>query len=236
MKIYKLLVNGIALIVIIGVVSAGTLKGRVKFDGKGPKPKKVKMGADPVCGSSHSKPVYSESFKMAKDGSLAEVLVSLRNVSYSGGVPEEPVVLDQKGCVYTPHVFGILRGQTLLIKNSDATLHNIHSMPKVNKEFNFAMPKVVKEKTASFDQSEDAPFYIKCDVHPWMKTWALVSDHPYFAVTDAQGNFSIGDIPAGTYEVVCWQEKFKKKTLTASVKIGDGETTQDFTFTRPKKK
>ena len=232
----KLIVKSILLIVIIGIVNAGTLKGHVTFDGKGPKPKKVKMGADPVCGSSHSKPVYSESFKMAKDGSLAEVLVYLRNVSYSGGVPEEPVVLDQKGCVYTPHVFGILRGQTLLIKNSDATLHNIHSMPKVNKEFNFAMPKVVKEKTASFDQSEDAPFYIKCDVHPWMKTWALVSDHPYFAVTDAQGNFSIGDIPAGTYEVVCWQEKFKKKTLTASVKIGDGETTQDFTFTRPKKK
>ncbi|SVA65579.1 uncharacterized protein METZ01_LOCUS118433 [marine metagenome] len=232
----KLIVKSILLIVIIGIVNAGTLKGHVTFDGKGPKPKRIKMEADPVCTSSHSGPVHSENFKMAEDGSLAEVLVYLRNVSYSGGVPEEPVVLDQKGCVYTPHVFGILRDQTLLIKNSDVTLHNIHSMPKVNKEFNFAMPKVVKEKTASFDQSEDAPFYIKCDVHPWMKTWALVSDHPYFAVTDAQGNFSIDGIPAGTYEVVCWQEKFKKKTLTAYVKIGDGETTQDFTFTRPKKK
>ena len=235
MKINKLLVNGIALILIIGVVSAGTLKGRVTFDGKGPKPKKVKMGADPVCGSSHSKPVYSESFKMAKDGSLAEVLVYLRNVSYKGKVPKNSVVLNQKGCVYMPHVFGIMRGQTLLIKNSDATLHNIHSMPKLNKEFNFAMPKVVKQKTATFAKSED-PFYIKCDVHPWMKTWVLVSDHPYFAVTDAKGNYSIDSIPAGTYEVVAWQEKLKKKPLTASVKIGGGKTTQNFTFTRSKKK
>jgi hypothetical protein len=111
----------------------------------------------------------------------------------------------------------------------------------VNKEFNFAMPKVVKEKKASFAISEADPFYIKCDVHPWMKAWVLVSDHPYFAVTDSNGNFSIDGIPAGSYEVVCWQEKFsgKKKNpilLNATVTISDGETTQDFTFTRPKPK
>jgi hypothetical protein len=103
------------------------------------------------------------------------------------------------------------------------------------------MPKVVKERKASFATSEADPFYIKCDVHPWMKAWVLVSDHPYFAVTDTNGNFSIDGIPAGTYEVVCWQEKFsgKKKNpilLNATVTIDDGETTQDFTFTRPKKK
>ena len=96
--------------------------------------------------------------------------------------------------------------------------------------------KVVKEKKATFSKSEPDPFYIKCDVHPWMKTWVLVSDHPYFAVTDAKGNFSIEGIPAGTYEVVCWQEKFGKRTLTAEVTIGEGDTTKDFVFTRPKKK
>ena len=216
-------------------IEGGTLKGHVKFDGKPPKKKTLRMDADPVCGSSHSGPVYSENFKMTDDGSMEEALVYLRNVSYSGGAPKDPVVLDQKGCIYKPHILGMVAGQELLIKNSDATLHNIHSMPNVNKEFNFAMPKVVKEKTTSFSKSEEDPFYIKCDVHPWMKSWMLVSDHPYFAVTDAEGNFSIEGIPAGTYEVVCWQEKFKKKPLTASVKIGDGETVQDFTFTRPKK-
>tara|TARA_B100000674_G_C37367314_1_gene701414 strand:- start:179 stop:592 length:414 start_codon:yes stop_codon:yes gene_type:complete len=136
-----------------------------------------------------------------------------------------------------PHVFGMMAGQELLIKNSDATLHNIHSMPNVNKEFNFAMPKVVKEKKSTFAKSEPEPFYIKCDVHPWMKTWVLVSDHPYYAVTDASGNFSIDNIPAGTYDVVCWQEKFgSRRLLTSTVTIGSGETTKDFVFSRPKKK
>jgi hypothetical protein len=109
-------------------------------------------------------------------------------------------------------------------------------MPKVNKEFNFAMPKVVKEKKTTFKKAEPAPFYIKCDVHPWMKSWILVSDHPYYAVTDSKGNFSIEGIPAGTYDIVCWQEKFKKIPLTGSVTIGAGEVTKDFTFKRPSKK
>ena len=236
MKLKKLIVSGIALTVAIAFVDAGTLKGHVKFDGKAPKSKRLKMNADPVCGASHSGPVYSESFKMAADGSMAEAIVYLKNVSYSGGSPADPVVLDQNGCIYNPHVLGLVAGQELLIKNSDATLHNIHSRPNVNKEFNFAMPKVVKEKKASFAKSEPEPFYIKCDVHPWMKAWVLVSDHPYFAVTDSNGNFSIDGIPAGSYEVVCWQEKFKKMPLTATVTVGDGETIKDFTFTRPKKK
>ena len=236
MKYKKSLSLVLSISFLVVSIDAGTLKGHVKYDGKAPKKKRLRMDADPVCGSSHSSPVLSENFKMASDGSMAEALVYLKNVSYNGSVPSEPAVLDQKGCVYMPHVFGMVAGQELLIKNSDATLHNIHSMPKVNKEFNFAMPKVVKEKKATFSKSEPDPFYIKCDVHPWMKTWVLVSDHPYFAVTDEKGNFSIDGIPAGTYEVVCWQEKFGKRTLTAEVTIGDGDTTKDFVFTRPKKK
>ncbi len=236
MKNIKLLSIVMSLGLLVSSIDAGTLKGHVKYDGKAPKKKKLRMDADPVCGSSHSSPVLSENFKMASDGSMAEALVYLKNVNYNGGVPSEPAVLDQKGCIYVPHVFGMVAGQELLIKNSDATLHNIHSMPKVNKEFNFAMPKVVKKKKATFSKAEPDPFYIKCDVHPWMKTWVLVSDHPYFAVTDAKGNFSIEGIPSGTYEVVCWQEKFGKRTLTAEVTIGDGDTTKDFVFTRPKKK
>ena len=218
------------------IATAGTLTGNVKYDGKPPKKKRLRMDADPVCGSSHSGAVYSENFKMGEDGSMAEALVYLKNVAYTGGVPSEPAVLDQQGCIYVPHVFGMMAGQELLIKNSDPTLHTIHSMPKVNKEFNFAMPKVVKEKKSTFAKSEPDPFYIKCDVHPWMKSWVLVSDHPYFAVTDKDGNFSIDDIPAGTYEVVCWQEKFGKRTLTAEVTIGKGSTKKDFVFSRPKKK
>ncbi len=221
---------------LVSTATAGTLKGKVNYQGKIPKKKTLKMDADPVCGSSHKGKVYNESFIVDENNNLANAMVWLKDVKYSGKAPTTPAVLDQKGCIYTPHVQGIMKGQDLLIKNSDATLHNIHSMAKDNSQFNFAMPKVVKEKTVSFDKVED-PFYIKCDVHPWMKSWVAVFDHPYFAVTDANGNFSIEGIPAGTYEVIAWQEKFKmKKHLTATVTIGEGETTQDFTFIRKSKK
>ena len=236
MNIFKSILTILILFCFITDANAGDIVGKVKYDGKPPKKRPLRMDADPVCGASHSGPVYSESFKMAADGSMAEAIVYLKNVSYSSGSPADPVILDQNGCIYNPHVFGMVAEQELLIKNSDATLHNIHSRPNVNKEFNFAMPKVVKEKKSTFAKSEPEPFYIKCDVHPWMKAWVLVSDHPYFAVTDSNGNFSIDGIPAGSYEVVCWQEKFKKKPMTATVTIGDGETNQDFIFTRPKKK
>ena len=235
MSLTRFLVAILLFSTITNYLHAGSLKGNVKFDGKPPKKKTLRMDADPVCGSAHSGPVYSESFKINSTGNLAECLVWLKNVEYSGGLPKEPAVIDQRGCVYIPHVFGMQAGQELLIKNSDATLHNIHSMPKVNKEFNFAMPKVVKERKSTFEKSED-PFYIKCDIHPWMKCWALVSDRPYFAVTDTNGNYLIDNIPAGTYEVVCWQEKFKKNPLTATVTVGDKAVTKDFTFSRPKKK
>ena len=132
MKNIKLLSIVMSMGLLVSSIDAGTLKGHVKYDGKAPKKKKLRMDADPVCGSSHSSPVLSENFKMASDGSMAEALVYLKNVKYNGGVPSEPAVLDQKGCIYVPHVFGMVAGQELLIKNSDATLHNIHSMPKVN--------------------------------------------------------------------------------------------------------
>ena len=135
--------------------SAGSLSGNVKYQGKVPKPKPLRMDADPVCGSSHSERVFSESFIVDDNMNLKNALVWLKNVVYNGPILSDPAVLDQNGCVYQPHVLGIMKGQKLLIKNSDATLHNIHSMSKTNKQFNFAMPKVVKEKETTFDYSKE---------------------------------------------------------------------------------
>ena len=151
MKLNKFIHYCSSITLLFSFIYAGSLSGNVKYDGKPPKKRKLRMNADPVCGASHTEPVFSENFKMGKDGSMEEALVYLKKVEYTGGIPSEPAVLDQKGCIYTPHVFGIQAGQELLIKNSDATLHNIHSMPKKNKEFNFAMPKVVKTKKSKFD-------------------------------------------------------------------------------------
>ena len=212
----------------------GTLKGNVKYQGKVPKPRLLKMDADPVCGASHEEKVLSESFIVDDELNFKNVLVWLKNVKYDGPVSSDTAILDQKGCVYSPHVMGVMKDQKVLIKNSDATLHNIHSMAEKNKQFNFAMPKVVKEKETSFGVVEE-PFYIKCDVHPWMKSWVLVQDHPYFAVTDDKGNFTIENIPPGTYEVIAWQEKFKmKRSLTETIEIKDSAVTiKDFLFIKP---
>ena len=224
-------------ILFISTLFSGTLTGVVKYQGKPPRAKAIKMDADPICSSAHRDKVYAESFILNKEGQLANVMVYLKNVSYEGDVSEEPVVIDQKGCIYIPHVFGIMKDQKLKIKNSDPTMHNIHSMAKVNKQFNFAMPKVVKEKTVSFNKVED-PFYIKCDVHPWMKSYTSVFDHPYFAVTDSNGNYSIKNIPPGKYEVEFWHEKAKGMGGLGKyeVTIGEKESSLNHTFVRPEKK
>ena len=213
----------------------GSISGTVNFEGKGPKKKKLKMDADPVCGKSHQTPVYRQDFVMDDKNNLANVIVYLKNVDYKGSVTKTQAILDQKGCVYTPHVMGVMKGQEILIKNSDATLHNIHGLPKVNTEFNFAMPKVLKEKKMTLVKSEEA-FKVKCDVHPWMSAYVQVFDHPYFAVTSKDGSYKIDNIPAGTYEVVAWQEKFKDKTVSHQVTDGEGNSKQDFTFVKPSKK
>lgn len=222
----------ITIIALGSVMIAGAIKGNVKFVGGAPKPKPLKLSAE--CGNLSKKAHISESL-VVSDGNLANVLVW---VNYKGKVAPSKgsVVLDQAGCVYSPHVIGIQSGQELLIKNSDPVLHNIHSMPKTNKSFNFAMPSVVKEKKTKFDKSED-PFYIKCDVHPWMKSWVGVFDHPYFAVTDSKGNFTIDNVPPGTYEVIAWQEKFGiKRVKKSTATVGDSTTALNFSFERPKKK
>ena len=215
---------------------AGTLIGKVNYEGKAPKAKALKMDADPACSKSHDGKVYNESFILDENKNLKNVIVWIKDIKYTGDTHKDPAIIDQKGCVYSPHVQGVMRNQPIIIKNSDGTLHNIHSMANSNPQFNFAMPQVVKKKETKFSKAED-PFYIKCDVHPWMKTWIGVFDHPYYAVTDENGNFKIENIPVGEYEVIAWQEKYKmKKHLLKTVKIGDGNTPLNFTFVRPKKK
>jgi plastocyanin len=145
--------------------------------------------------------------------------------------PKTPVVLDQKGCIYVPHVMGIMVGQPYRILNSDGVLHNVHALPKINKGFNRAMPPTLKEASASFDKPEDI-FQIKCDVHPWMNAYVGVFTHPFFSVTGKEGKFNISGLDAGTYTITAWHERLG--TQTATVTVGANETkTQDLKFTTP---
>ena len=233
---YKIISMGMIVVFSIGTITAGEIKGRVKFIGKGPKAKRIRMDADPVCAASHKEAARAESFIVDANGNLANVIVYLKGVKYNGKTPSDEVIIDQKGCVYSPHVLGVQAGQPVKILNSDATMHNIHGLPKVNKEFNFGMPKSLKEKSVVFNKAEDV-FVIKCDVHPWMKSYTQVFDHPYFAVSGTDGSFSIPNVPDGTYEAVAWQERLgDKNKLTQSVTVKGGVAELNFNFERPKKK
>ena len=233
---HKIINMGMIAVLSIGTITAGEIKGRVKYIGKSPKAKRIRMDADPVCAASHQEAAKAESFVVDADGNMANVIVYLKGVEYSGKTPSNEVIIDQKGCVYSPHVLGVQAGQPLKILNSDATMHNIHGLPKINKEFNFGMPKSLKQKTVTFNKAEDV-FVIKCDVHPWMKSYTQVFDHPYFAVSGSDGSFSISDVPDGTYEAIAWQEKFgSKRIMTQSVTVKNGDAELNFSFERPKKK
>ena len=222
----------------LGAVAAqaGTINGTVKYDGEVPSFKEIKMDADPICLTKHSGKVFPETLVVGEGNAMANVFVQVKSglAKKQYPVPQEPVVLDQEGCRYTPHVAGVMVGQTLKILNPDGTLHNVHALSKVNTEFNLAMPKFRTETTKVFDKAEGM-FAFKCDVHPWMTAWLTVMEHPYFSTTQNDGKFAIADLPAGTYEVEAWHEKLG--TQVQSVTLAEGETKEvNFTFTKPEKK
>jgi len=210
--------------------TAGTLTGKVTLDGDAPDMTVIQMGADPNCARLHPEPVSNEFVLVGDGGSLANAFVHIKSgLEGTFAPPSEPVLLDQQGCVYVPHVVGIQVGQTLEVMNSDETLHNIHATPSNNKEFNIGQPVKGLKTEKVFDNAEImVPF--KCDVHKWMNSYAGVVDHPYFAVTAADGSFSIGNVPPGTYVVEVWHERFG--TTELSVTVGEKETVEsNFSFT-----
>jgi len=229
----KSLIISMGLLLNVSVLLGGDVSGKITFEGKVPKMKPLKIAADPVCVANNTTPPKKEWLLVDGNGGLKNVLVYVSDGATPSAAPSKHVVLDQKGCVYTPHVVGIQAGQPLDILNSDGTLHNIHALPKKNREFNKAMPKFKKKMTTQFDTPE-APFKIKCDVHPWMGAFIGVFDHPYFAVSGDDGSFTISGLNPGSYTITAWHEKLRTKSMT--VTVGDGSTTADFTFSKPKKK
>lgn len=216
--------------------AASSLTGTIVFDGKAPTLRPLAMDADPVCAKKHTAPVPNEMLVLGGGNTMGNVMVFVSKGLPAGKawpVPKTPVVLDQKGCQYVPHVMGIMVGQTYKILNSDGVLHNIHTLPKVNAAFNKGMPATLKEATTVFDKPE-AVFHTKCDVHPWMSAYIAVFNHPFYAVTSTDGKFTISGLDPGTYEITAWHERLG--TQTASVTVGASDTkTQNFKFAVPAK-
>jgi plastocyanin len=218
------------------VVAASSISGTVTFAGKAPNLRPLTMDADPVCAKKHSGPVANEMLVLGSGNTMGNIMVWVSKGLPAGKtfpVPKTPVVLDQQGCQYKPHVMGIMVGQPYKILNSDALPHNVHTLPKVNKPFNRAMPATLKEATTQFDKEEPI-FQVKCDVHPWMSAYIGVFTHPFFSVTSTDGKFTISGLDPGTYEITAWHEKLG--TQTASITVGaNDKKTQDFKFATPAK-
>ena len=224
----------LALVVSLSFGLNATLKGVVKFKGEAPKPRLISMKADRQCDAMHGgKPVEAEDVVVNQNGTLKWVFVYVKEgVKGKYNPPAEPVVLDQQGCWYHPHVFGIMVGQKLEVRNSDPLLHNIHAMPKKNKPFNIGQPVKGMKSYYTFTEPEVmVPF--KCDVHPWMSAYAGVLDHPFFSVTGDKGEFEIKNLPPGTYTIEAWHAKLGTQVQTITVKAGETKTIE-FTFERKK--
>ncbi len=210
-----------------GVAGDATLTGKVVLKGEAPDNLKVDMKAHPDCEKQHEGAVFDTKWSVGEGNAVQWVFVYVVKgegvVGKKWAKPTTPVTLDQKGCMYEPRVFGVFVGQTIQVKNSDPVMHNIHAQPGRSPEFNDSQTPGAAPLMKTIDRSE-VLVPIKCDVHSWMHSYAGVVNHPYFAVTDAKGAYSIGKLPAGKYTIRAVHESGKKVEKEVEVKAGETAT------------
>ncbi len=203
---------------------AGSVSGMVSFGGDTPKNARLRMDADPVCVKEHSGIVRSQDVLIGDGGALINTFVWVKSglEQYGFDTPSDPVTLDQKGCIYTPHVLGIQTRQKLHVLNSDGTTHNVHPLPRNNREWNQSQRAKGKPLVRSFPRAE-VMIPVKCNVHPWMKAYIGVVPHPYYAVTGTDGAFSIENLPPGDYVIEAWHEKFGVQEQQVTVQASEAK-------------
>ncbi len=203
--------------------TAGAISGTVKFTGTAPPPVRIRMDADAACAKMHRGPVTVREVETGDGGGLARVVVYVKEglEGYSFPAPTETIELDQEGCMYHPRVLAVRAGQSIEILNSDDTTHNIHPIPKINREWNRSQPPKGEKIVDSFARQEVA-IPVKCNIHPWMQAYIAVIAHPYFQVTGESGAFELKNLPPGTYTLEAWHEKLG--TTTQQVTIGPNES------------
>ncbi len=213
-----------------GPAAAGTgsIKGAVKLLGKAPVVPELNMKADPFCAK---KPAKSEEVVVGPAGQLKNVVVRIsKGATGTFPVPTKDVEMDQDGCAYQPRVVVAQAGQAVAIKNSDQTLHNVHTYKGPSTLFNQAQPQgfpPIKKKLPSPAAGDVIKF--KCDVHPWMTGFVVVTDNPFWAITGADGAFTLDNIPPGTYTIEAWHERFGVKSGQITV-APDKVATTKFDF------
>ena len=212
------------------VQGGASVTGKVKFTGKAPANPVIDMTEEPKCKAKYTAPAREQIVEVNPNGTLADVFVYVKSglpASYKAPAPTGPVTLDQDGCRYHPHVFGILVGQTLAIKNSDGILHNIKAKGTKNRPFNISQPTTMTSER-TFTASE-VMVPLECNVHGWMHAWVGVLPHPFFGVSGTDGSYAIRGLPPGTYTIEAWHEKYGTQTATVTV-TGSETKTGDFSF------
>jgi hypothetical protein len=210
--------------------TAASVTGAVKFEGTPPIFKPIDMSASPACAQANLSPVTPPVVVTGANDALANVVVFVKSGlgRYSYPAPQTPVTLDQKGCMYVPHVVALMVGQPFEVANSDLTLHDIHPMLRNNRPWSLSELPGRAPVRSTFQNAEFAA-NVGCMIHPWMRAYLFVFDQPYFAVTSKEGTFSLQNLPPGTYTIEAWHEP--NQTLDQTVMLGPKDSkTISFTF------
>jgi plastocyanin len=209
----------------VAIADPATIQGVINFAGTPAAEQPIDMSEEPTCADKHAEPVTPRTV-VAEGGKLANVFVRITEGlpdGTGGSAPAEPVHVDQEGCIYIPHVVGVMLGQGVTFENSDGILHNVRASPANNRPINISQPTNMMSPEQNFS-AEEVMIPVQCDVHGWMQMYIGVVDNPYFAVSGEDGTFTIANLPAGTYTVETWHEKYG--TQTQQVTVAANETAQ----------
>ena len=215
---------------VIDPAMAGSISGVVHFSGKAPERIKIDMSADPACAMSDT-PNYTEQY-VVTGGRLANVFVYVKSgiPAWSAPVDAPPVVMDQKGCRYVPHVVGVQQGGKVEYRNSDPATHNVHTLPQdeANHSMDVSEMPGGEPQTETFRSSE-LMIPVRCNNHPWMQAFLNVAPNGFFAVTGSDGSFTLHGLPPGTYTVAAVHEKLGEQDVQVTVPA-KSTAKADFTY------
>lgn len=216
----------------VSAAADGSITGSVKLNGTPPHMKGIDMSKDPYCVKQNPNPVKMQNVMVGANGGLENVVLFISEGltgAEASATPSQEPKFDQHNCMYVPHVLAVDAGQKFEVTTSDQTTHNIHPLPAPgsgNIGWNKSQPPGAPAIVTDWKAPE--AISVKCNIHPWMHGWHVVVKGPY-AVTDENGNFTIKNVPPGSYTVSAWQEEYGKQT--AKVTVVAGQTAKaDFTF------
>ena len=215
--------------------TAADISGIIKLDG--PQPKRPPLPLTPESRKLYEGKPYprDEVELVSAKGEIKNVFVYIQKGLPAGKTytaPEKAALLDQQRSMFRPRVQGLFVGQDFAMRNSDPIIHNVRSLSQENRPFNIAQPAGTPDRLKRFNDKE-GPIELRCDYHRWMRAFIFVMEHPFFTVTDAQGRFTIKNLPPGEYTLATWHESFgeNKQTIKAGV---DGLKGVTFTY-KPKR-